>query len=80
MQIHSLLFALSRQISKQKYAETINLLCAGYKVFVKYQAQGGFYPPPFLANALGTEYKLKYQRSKLGYRRKMHSTLRYSSS
>jgi len=41
MQTHTLLFALSRQISKQKYAKTINLLCAGNKVFVKYQAQGG---------------------------------------
>jgi len=41
MQIHTLLFALSRQIYKQKYAKTINLLCAGNKDFVKYQAQGG---------------------------------------
>ena len=41
MQIHSVEFALSRQINKQKYAKTINLLCAGNKVFVKYQAQGG---------------------------------------
>jgi len=67
MRIHTLLFALSRQINKQKYTKTINLLC-------------GFNPPPFLAYALGTEYKLKYQPSKLGYRRKMHSTLRHSSS
>ena len=41
MQIHSVEFALSRQINKQKHAKTINLLCAGNKVFVKYQAQGG---------------------------------------
>ena len=41
MQIHTLLFALSRQINEQKYAKTINLLCAGNKVFAKYQAQGG---------------------------------------
>jgi len=47
MQIHTLLFALSRQINKQKYAKTINLLFAGNKVFVKYQAQRGeFNPPP----------------------------------
>jgi len=41
MQIHSVAFALNLQINKQKYAKTINLLCAGNKVFVKYQAQGG---------------------------------------
>jgi len=41
MQIHSVVFALSRQIIKQKYAKIIYLLCAGNKVFVKYQAQGG---------------------------------------
>jgi len=41
MQIHSVAFALSLQSNKQKYAKTINLLCAGNKVFVKYQAQGG---------------------------------------
>jgi len=46
MQIHTSLFALSRQINKQKYAKTINLLCAGNKVFVKYQAQGGVNPIP----------------------------------
>jgi len=42
MQIHSVLFALSRQINKQKYAKTINLLCGGNKLFVTYQTQGGF--------------------------------------
>jgi len=26
--------------------ETLNLLCAGNEVFVKYQAQGGFNPNP----------------------------------
>ena len=48
MQIHSLFFALSRQINKQKYAKTMNLLCEDNKVFVKYQAQGkgGFIHPP----------------------------------
>jgi len=40
MQIYSVAFALSQQI-KQKHAKTINLLCAGNKVFVKCQAQGG---------------------------------------
>jgi len=38
-------FALSRQINKQKVCETINLLCAGNKVYVKYQAQGGGFNP-----------------------------------
>jgi len=41
MQIHSLFFALSRQINKQKVCENNNLFCAGNKIFVKYQAQGG---------------------------------------
>jgi len=40
MQIHSVVFALSRQTNKQKYAKAINLLYAGDKVFAKYQAQG----------------------------------------
>jgi len=80
IQIHTLLFALSRQINKQKYAKTINLLRAGNKVFVKYQAQEALNQTPLLANALGNEYKPKYQRFKLGYRRKIHSTLRHSSS
>jgi len=35
IQIHSVVFALSRQINKQKVCEkTINLLCADNKVFV----------------------------------------------
>jgi len=46
MQIHSMAFALSRHINKQKYAKTINLLCAGKKNFVKYQTQGGLSSPP----------------------------------
>jgi len=41
MQIYAMVFALSRQTNKQKYAKTVDLLCAGNKVFVKYQAQGG---------------------------------------
>jgi len=53
IQILSALFALSRQIDKQKYAKTINLLCAGNKVFVKYQAQAvGVQPQSPLAYAL----------------------------
>jgi len=47
MQINSVAFALNRQINKQKYAKTINLLCAGNKVFVKYQAQGEGLTPTF---------------------------------
>jgi len=45
MQIHSVVFALSRQINKQQVYENINLLCAGEKVFVKYQAQGAGFNP-----------------------------------
>ena len=41
MQIHSVVFAFSRQINKQNYAKTINLPCAANKVFAKYQAQVG---------------------------------------
>jgi len=41
MHIHSVVFALSRQINNQKYAKAINLLCAGNKVFVKHQAHEG---------------------------------------
>jgi len=40
-EIFSVVFALSRQINKQKYAKTFNILCASNKDFVKYQAQGG---------------------------------------
>jgi len=32
MQIHSVVFALSRRINKQKYAKTINPLYSGNKV------------------------------------------------
>jgi len=42
MQIHSVVFALSRQINKQNVCETIDPLSAGNEVFVKYQAQGFF--------------------------------------
>jgi len=43
MQVYSIVFVLSRQINKQKVCE--DLLCAGNKVFVKYQAQGGVLTP-----------------------------------
>jgi len=41
MQIHLVVFSLSRQINKQMYAKTINPLCASNKVFVIYQTQKG---------------------------------------
>jgi len=41
MQIYSVVLALSRQINKQKYAKTINLLSEDNIVFEEYQAQGG---------------------------------------
>ena len=46
------------KLTSKKYAKTINLLCAGNKVFVKYQAQGegGLTPSP-LAHGLA-EYQL----------------------
>ena len=44
MQIHSVVFALCRQINKQKYTKTINLLWVGNKIFVTYQTQGVFNP------------------------------------
>jgi len=41
------------QFIPQKYAKTVNPLCAGNKVFVKYQAHGGVNPNPHpLAYAL----------------------------
>jgi len=45
MQIYSVVFAFCRQLTSKKYAKTINRLCAGNKVFVKYQAQGGGLTP-----------------------------------
>jgi len=43
------------KLTSKKYAKTINLLGTGNKVFVKYQAQGGWLTPtpPTLAYALG---------------------------
>jgi len=51
MPINSVVFALSRQINKDKHAKTVNFLCVGNAVFVKYQAQGRGGQPP-LAYAL----------------------------
>jgi len=55
MQIHSLFFALSRQINKQKVCGN-NLLFGGNKVIVTYQTKVGLTPNP-LAYALGRQYK-----------------------
>jgi len=51
--IHSVVFALSPQINKQKYAKTIHLLCAGNKDFCKISSsRGEATPKPPLAFAL----------------------------
>jgi len=34
------------KLTSKKYAKTVNLLCAGNKVFVKYQAEVGVTPTP----------------------------------
>jgi len=65
MQVHSVVFAISWQINKQKYAKTINLLCAGNKVFVKYQAQGGGNPNPPLRTSLRRHTRKCQRRSTL---------------
>ena len=41
-----MVFALNRQINKQKVCENNYLLCTSDAVFVKYQAQGGFNSNP----------------------------------
>jgi len=51
MQIYSVVFALSRQIDKQKGCEN-NFLCAGNRDFVKYQAQAGVNHNPPLRTPL----------------------------
>jgi len=43
--------------NKQKVYETINLLCAGNKLFVKHHVQGGLTPPSPL------EYALEHKRN-----------------
>jgi len=52
VQIHSVVFALSRQINKQKYAKTINLLCAVNNIFVTYRTQGRLTTKPPVPYAL----------------------------
>jgi len=58
VQIYSVVFALSRQINKQKVCENISSTCEGNKVFVKYQAQrGGLTPPSPLRTPLSTTFR-----------------------
>jgi len=45
------------KLTSKKYAETINLICAGNKVFVKYQAQGWGNPSPSLRTPLADNIK-----------------------
>ena len=62
MQIHSVVFALNRQINKQKVCENKSP-CEGNKIFVKYQAQGGGFNPPPLRTPL--KYSNNIQRRKV---------------
>ena len=50
------------KLTSKKYAKTVNLICAGNIVFVKYQVQGGFNPNPPLRTPL---LNINYQPSKL---------------
>ena len=45
------------KLTSKKYAETINLLFAGNKLFVTCQTEGGLTSPTTLACALGRQYK-----------------------
>ena len=45
------------KLTSKKYAETINLLFAGNKLFVTCQTKEGLTPPTTLAYALGRQYK-----------------------
>jgi len=45
------------ELTSKMYGKTINLLCAGNKLFVKYQAQGGGVTPSPLAHGFA-EYQL----------------------
>ena len=45
------------KLTSKKYAETLNLLFAGDKLFVTCQTKGGLTPPTNLAYALGRQYK-----------------------
>jgi len=60
IQIHSVIFALSRQIDQKKYAKIINRLYAGNKVFVAYQTQGRLTPKPPLRTPLGRKVCKKW--------------------
>jgi len=45
------------KLKSKRYAETINLLFAGNKLFVTCQTKRGLTPPTTLAHALGRQYK-----------------------
>jgi len=60
MQIHCVVFALSRQINKQKKCKKINPLCAGNTIFVKYQAQEEGLTPTRLRTPLVMNGKVKH--------------------
>jgi len=45
------------KLTSKKYAEKINLLFAGNKLFVTCQTKGGINPTHHLAYALGRQYK-----------------------
>ena len=45
------------KLTSKKYAETINLLFTGNKLFVTCQTKGGLTPPTTLAYVLGRQYK-----------------------
>jgi len=45
------------KLTRKKYAETINLLFVGNKLFVTCQTKGGLTPSTTLAYALGRQYK-----------------------
>jgi len=52
MQIYFVVLALGDKITSKNYGKTINILCAGNKVFVKYQVQWWGFDPKPLAYAL----------------------------
>ena len=74
------------KLTSKKYAKTINLLCAGNKVLVKYQAQEEWSTPPTPCARSTTPtpcarpLNINYQPSKLKHRRKIQSTPRHISS
>jgi len=57
MQIYFVVFV--DKLTSKKYVKTIKLLCAGNKVFVKYQAQGGVLTPtPCIRPGTGQTFHL----------------------